>query len=112
MDLDDAPGGLTDGEKAAITWIFSGRHNAQGLQYSFNELKENGYVDDIAIGWENGVLFSITASENGKNTAKKITFDAEKWRSGLGAIFFTDCTAKRGTGAAWEPYEPGGFAIS
>lgn len=112
VDLDDAPGGLTDGEKAAVTWIFAGRHNAQGMQYGFEELKENGYIKADLLYWEDGLLFCISQPENGKSTAKKLTFDAQKWRSGLGAIFFTGCTAKRGEGVSWEPYEPGGFAIS
>lgn len=110
--LDEAPGDLTEGEKAAITWIFSGRHNAQGLQLGFNELRENGYVDANDLYWEDGVLFSIKKSERGTNTAQKITFDAEKWRSGTGAIFYTECTAKRGKGVLWEPYKSGGFAIA
>ena len=112
VDLHTAPGGLTDGEKAAVTWIFAGRHNAQGLQYSFEELKENGYIKADLLYWENGLLFGISQPENGNSTAKKLKFDAKKWRSGLGAIFYNDCTAKRGKGVSWEPYEPGGFAIS
>ncbi len=110
VDLRDAPGGLSDGEKAAITWIFSGRHNAEGLQLGFDELQAQGYVKELY--WENGLLFRVSQSENKKSTADKIAFDAQKWRSGDGAIFFTDCTARRGNGAAWEPYKPGGFAIS
>ena len=112
VDLKKAPGNLTDGEKAAITWILSGRLHAQGLQFSFEELKENGYVDESFPAWEDGVLFSITEAENGKNTANRITFNAQKWSSGLGAIFFTDCTAKRGKGVQWKPYQIGGFAIA
>lgn len=112
VDLNKAPGHLTDGEKAAVTWIFSGRHNAQGLQFSFEELKENGYIDKSVLYWEDGVLFRISQSDTGRDTAQKITFNADKWRSGTGAIFYTDCTAKRGKGVLWEPYQSGGFAIS
>ena len=112
VDLENAPGGLTDGEKAAVAWIFAGRHNAQPLTLGFEALKENGYVKPNELYWENGLLFSIKASEKGGNSASKITFDAQKWRSGDGAIFFTACTAKRGDGIAWEPYQPGGFAIA
>ena len=112
VDLENAPGGLTDGEKAAVAWIFAGRHNAQPLTLGFEALKENGYVKPNELYWENGLLFSIKAAEKGSNSASKITFDAQKWRSGEGAIFFTACTAKRGAGAAWEPYKAGGFAIS
>ena len=111
-DLDDAPGALTEGEKAAVAWIFAGRHDAQPLNLSFSELKENGYVNESELYWKDGVLFSVRATAGKPQSDKKITFDAEKWRSGTGAIFFNECTAKRGKGPAWENYEPGGFVIS
>lgn len=112
VDLDKAPGRLTDGEKAAVAWIFAGRHNAQGLQLGFEALKAQGYVDETSLYWEDGLLFSITKTETGKDAADRITFNAAKWRSGDGAIFFNDCTAKRGRGVEWKPYKTGGFAIS
>lgn len=112
VDLDDAPGALTDGEKTAIAWIFSGAHDKQGLEFSFEELTEKGYVDKGELYWEDGVLFSIKTTENGKNSAQEITFDAQKWRSGTGAIFYMGCTAQRGTGVQWNPYKAGTFAIS
>ena len=112
VDLADAPGALTDGEKAAIMWIFSGAHGKQGLQLSFEELKENGYVDESVLYWEDGVLFSIKETEKGTVSAQKISFNAQKWRSGLGAIFYMDCTAERGAGVQWKPYKAGSFAIS
>lgn len=112
VDLAAAPGDLTDGEKAALAWVFAGRHDAQPLTFGFEELKENGYVNEAELYWPEGVLFSVKATDNVKQSAKKITFDAEKWRSGTGAIFFTGCTARRGKGAAWENYETGGFAIA
>ena len=112
VDLNDAPGGLTDGEKAAVAWLFAGRHGAQELRYSFEELTQNGYVDKDELYWKDGVLLSIKKTENGTENASKITFDAEKWRSGTGAIFYNGCTAKRGDGVRWETYQPGAFAIA
>ena len=111
VDLDDAPGGLSEGEKAAVAWIFAGRHNAEGLRLGFEALKAEGYIKENELYWEDGVLFSIKRTENGDG-ANKLGFDAEKWRSGTGAYFFTDCTAKRGEGVRWEAYKVGGFAIS
>ena len=112
VDLDDAPGGLTEGEKAALAWLFAGRHGAQPLQFSFAELKDNGYVNETELYWKDGLLFSLKATDNAKQSEKKIIFDAQKWRSGTGAIFFEGCTAKRGKGLLWEPYKPGAFAIA
>ena len=76
VDLTDAPGNLTDGEKAAIAWIFGGKHGVQALTLSSEELKEQGYFTEIvytgtglpmssddnrpkAYLWEDGVLFTI-----------------------------------------------------
>ena len=33
-----------------------------------------------------------------------VTFDAQKWRSALGAYFFTDCTASRDAQGHWRLY--------
>ncbi len=112
VDLNDAPGGLTDGEKAAVAWIFAGRHGAQALRYGFEELAQNGYVEKSELYWKDGVLLSIKKTEDGKDSASQISFDAEKWRSGNGAIFFNGCTAKRGDGVQWKPYQHGEFAIA
>ncbi len=112
VDLGNAPGALTEGEKAAIAWVFSGAHDKQGLRFSFEELKENGYIDESALYWEDGVLLSIKKAEKGSDSPQKISFDAQKWRSGLGAVFYMDCAAERGNGVQWEPYKTGSFAIS
>ena len=112
VDLAAAPGGLTEGERAALAWLFAGRHGAQPLQLSFEELKENGYVDEQELYWKDGVLFVLKATDGAEQSEKKIAFDAEKWRSGLGAIFFEGNTAKRGKSLQWDPYQPGSFAIS
>lgn len=48
---------------------------------------------------------TLEAGEDG------FVFTAEKWRSGLGAIWFTDCAAVRGSGGQWS-YQPGGFSIA
>lgn len=112
VDLNDAPGGLTEGEKAAVTWVFSGRHNVQGLRLGFEELKAQGYVKADELFWKDGLLFSIKAAAGARNSADKITFNAQKWRSGDGALFFNDCTAARGSGMQWDPYKPGSFAVS
>ena len=112
VDLSAAPGGLSEGERTALAWLFAGRHNAQALTMSFEELKENGYVNETELYWKDGVLLSLKATDNEKQSEKKITFDAEKWRSGTGAIFFNGCTAKRGKGPQWEPYQPGSFSIA
>ena len=41
-----------------------------------------------------------------------VTFDAEKWRSGLGAYFFCDCTSVQSADGHWDGYSVGSEAIS
>ena len=41
-----------------------------------------------------------------------VTFDAQKWRSALGAYFFCDCTASQDVDGRWGDYTVGSQAIS
>lgn len=107
VDLSKAPGGLNVGEKAAIAYVFSQRHGVEGLTMTFDELREQGYLTgeklengSTVYSFANGLLFTITPEETQENGAS-VCFSAEKWRSPLGAYFFTKCTASRGEGG-WE----------
>ena len=116
VDLSSAPGGLTDGEKSAISYIFAKAHNKQCLQLSYEELIEQGYLKgDKPYYFEDGILFSITDSmkaEEQYNGLRVIKFDAQKWRSGLGAYFFNDCSASWPQMGTWSDYNIGSQAIS
>ncbi len=111
--LDEAPGDLTDGEKSAIMWIFSNSLGKTGMALSFNELVEEGYIREGELYWEDGLLFTITESpETGVyHGLRVIEFNAQKWRSGLGANFFVDCKGVWSQTGSWD-YKIGGFAIS
>ncbi len=106
VDLSGAAN-LTGGEKLALQYLLEQRYGLSVLPGTFDELCEQGYIDRDALYWEDGVLLRIALVEDGTDTFR---FDAEKWRSGLGAIYWTDCTAARGADG-WT-YEAGGFAIS
>lgn len=123
VDLSQAPGELTDGEKSAIAWIFANEHQAEGLTLSYEELAAQGYLTQVLAGdesdpkfwqWENGVLFSITAADNSKDffSLTTIKFNAEKWRGPLGAYFFENCSATWGLDGKWGSYKVGAEAIS
>ena len=123
VDLTDAPGGLTDGEKAAIAWIFGGAHGVEALTLSSQELEEQGYLTEIvttgtgiplggedrpkAYLWEDGVLFTI-ADNMGEDAATYslpvIKFNAWKWRTPLGAYFFHNCSAVWPQMGTWSTY--------
>ncbi len=115
IDLSEAPGELTEGEKSAISYIFAKAHDKQCLQLTFEELREQGYIEKDELYWENGLLFSITDSmkaEERYNGLRVIKFDAQKWRSGLGAYIFSDCTASWPQMGTWTDYNVGAHAIS
>ena len=116
VDLSKAPGGLTAGEKAAVAYVFAQKHGVQGLTMTFDELREEGYLTgekleggSTAYSFTNGLLFTITPEETQDNGASAC-FSAGKWRSPLGAYYFTKCTASRGDNG-WE-YTVGAEAIS
>ena len=106
VDLSGAAN-LTGGEKLALQYLLEQQYGLSVLPGTFDELCEQGYIDRDALYWEDGVLLRVALVEDGTDTFR---FDAEKWRSGLGAIYWTDCTATRGADG-WT-YEVGGFAIA
>ena len=106
VDLSGAAN-LTGGEKLALQYLLEQQYGLSVLPGTFDELCEQGCIDRDALYWEDGVLLRVALVEDGTDTFR---FDAEKWRSGLGAIYWTDCTAARGADC-WT-YEVGGFAIS
>lgn len=116
VDLSKAPGGLTAGEKAAIAYVFAQRHSVEGLTMTFDELREQGYLTgeklengSTVYSFANGLLFTITPEETQENGAS-VCFSAGKWRSPLGAYYFTKCTASRGDNG-WE-YTVGAELVS
>ncbi len=115
IDLSKAPGELPEGEKSAISYIFAKAHGKRCLELTFEELREQGYIEKDELYWEDGLLFSIKDSQKAEEQyfgLRVIKFDAEKWRSGLGAYFFTDCTASWPQMGTWTDYNVGAHAIS
>lgn len=110
---------LSESEQAAVVWIFSGRHGAEGLEATYDELVEQGYISKTdADGaefphWKDGILFTIAEKPaNGLHTARTLTFDAQVWRSALGACFFSDCSSTADPSGHWNQYKVGAQAIS
>lgn len=96
---------LTQEEKTALVERFAAAHDAEGRLATFDELVEDGLIEDLYF--ENGLLFTLKITDS---SAKKFSFDLTKWRSGLGAYFFSDCRAKYSLGA-WS-YTIGAEMIS
>lgn len=126
LDLSQAPGELTEGEKLALVHRFGELHGVEAFAATFEELKEQGYLTSEPLGdgapegaafvrWEDGCLFSITPSEDHEGESYSLPtlfFNAEKWRSSLGAYGFYDCSAVWPESGTWSGYETGGEIIS
>lgn len=126
LDLSQAPGELTEGEKLALVHRFGELHGVEAFAATFEELKEQGYLTSEPLGdgapegaafvrWEDGCLFSITPSEDHEEESYSLPtlfFNAEKWRSSLGAYGFYDCSAGWGQVSTWNGYQIGSEMIS
>ena len=122
LDLSQAPGELTEGEKSAVAWLFGGQHGTDALTLSYEELVQQGYLTEAAgsgdhklYQWEDGILFTISSAQREEEESYSLPvlkFDARKWRSPLGAYFFTDCFVVWPEMGTWSEYNIGSEAIS
>lgn len=112
---------LCPSEQSAVAWQFAQNHDLQQVQGGYDQLVEQGYLtpDDptnpnTLYHWEDGCLFTITEQplEGVYHGLRPLKFEAMKWRSGLGAYLFTDCTSVQSAMGQWAEYTVGGHAIS
>lgn len=108
LGIDLTKTSLSESEQAAVSEEFAVRHNAKLIAGTYSDLVNAGYIDGENLVWEDGCLFTITETEK---TETKVSFNADKWRGGLAAYFFTDCEATRSNGS-WKNYSVGAEAIS
>ncbi|MEI6100744.1 MAG: hypothetical protein WCP73_02795 [Eubacteriales bacterium] len=98
---------LTDDEKSALVNSVSSSHGLKGITGTFDELAEQGLIDEKNLSFKDGMLFRFMIKDV---TESSFTFDVSKWRSGTGAYFFNNCKAVK-SGVVWS-YIPGSAAIS
>lgn len=106
FDLSEAEN-LSRGEKQALTYLASGKYGYETVEGTFEELREQGYIEKDELWFPCGVLIRF---RNMEFKSGSFTFAADIWRSGTGAIIYGDCSAKLSDGE-WS-YTPGGWAIS
>ena len=112
---------LTVEEKESVMSDFASRHNLPYIAGTWEELCEQGYIDKDNLYWEDGLFFSIETNEDavwnlpaikeGDSVPELTAFNAHKWRSGLGAYFFGQCTAQKNADGTWS-YTVGAEMIS
>ncbi len=112
---------LTEVEKDTVMSEFASKHNLPYIAGTWEELCEQGFIDKENLYWKDGLFFSIKTNEDavgnlpaeieGNSVPERTSFDAQKWRSGLGAYFFGRCTAQKNADGKWS-YTVGQEAIS
>ena len=130
ISVDLAATSLTPAERSAVAWTFAQSHSAEPLELNYEQLCEEGYIsglegENIFPAWENGVLFTITETddpvtfnlpsppEGGEepsqfNIKNTVSFDASKWRTALGAYGFSKCVAVQNNDGVWGDYRING----
>ena len=132
ISVDLSATSLTPAERSAVAWTFAQSHSAEPMELSYEQLCTEGYIsglegEDIFPAWENGVLFTITEtddpvtfnlpslSEGGElpsmtqyNIKNTVSFDASKWRTALGAYGFSKCVAVQNNDGVWGDYHING----
>ena len=108
LDLTEA-GPLSENQRQALLYLTTCELRCTGLLMTFEQLREEGYIPEDDLIFENGLLFTITlASESFQPSG--FSFSASKWRSGEGAYYLNDCSASP-SGSGWS-YTVGSFAIA
>ena len=112
---------LTEPEKDTVMSEFAAKHDLPYIAGTWEELCEQGYIDKDNLYWKDGLFFSIKTNEDavwnlpalkeGDPIPELTAFDAQKWRSGLGAYYFSQCSAQKNADGTWS-YTVGQEAIS
>lgn len=101
---------LSLSEQAAIEYAFSAAHgNLPVVTGRLQDLMDQGVIDGENLYWEDGVHLTIREKED---EVDRLTFNVEKWRSGLGAFYFCDCTSQQASDGHWSAYVVGSQAIA
>lgn len=100
---------LTEAEKDAVMSEFASKRGLPYVAGTWEELCEQGYIDKADLYWEDGLFFSIETIEDavsdppaGEPAPELTSFNAHKWRSGLGAFFYGQCTAQKDADGKWS----------
>ena len=101
---------LTGSEQEALALTFAQSHGGLPVVLGTRqELIDRGLIDGEDLYWTDGVLLSLTEKESGE---EEVLFDAEIWRSGLGAYYLYDCTSRQVAGGDWTLFQIGSEAVS
>ena len=121
---------LFPAEQSAVAWVFAENHGTDLVEGSLEELIDHGCITAVPLSstgsgvdltdpkyywylWENGCHFSITEPPEESTASHTLSlFDAQKWRSSMGAYFFSNCWLIPSETDGWSDYSVGAEAIS
>ena len=109
IGLDLSETALSPAEQSAAALLLEWDTGLTVLEGTMEELADQGYIDMENLYWEDGYFLSATETER---TDTGLTFSAQLWRSGLGALFYSDCNVGREVNGPWEEYIIGAVAVS
>ena len=109
IGLDLSETALSPAEQSAAALLLEWDTGLTVLEGTWEELVDQGYIDGENLYWEDGYFLSATETER---TDTGLTFSAQLWRSGLGALFYSDCNTGREVNGPWEEYIIGAVAVS
>ena len=109
IGLDLSQTALSPAEQSAVALLLEWDTGLTVVQGTMEELGDQGYIDMENLFWEDGYFLSFTETER---TATALTFSAQLWKSGLGALFYADCTTTRTPNSPWEEYIIGAVAVA
>lgn len=92
LDLKDIKD-LSEEELVTLVEMVKESYDIDVMKATYEELIEQGLVDEDKLYFETGILIRIIEPKYDKD-AKVLTYGIEKWRSGLGAIGSNKATAK------------------
>ena len=110
LGLDLSQTRLTPAERSAVALALGGEERLPVVEGTWQELVDQGYIDGENLIWEDGLFLSIEEKE--KTAENRVAFDAQSWRSGLGAQYFSACTSTRSATGHWSGYKVGAHAVS
>ena len=109
IGLDLSQTALSPAEQSAVTLLLEWDTGLTVVQGTMEELGDQGYIDMENLYWEDGYFLSFTETER---TDTSLTFSAQLWKSGLGALFYADCTTARTPNGPWSDYTIGAVAVA
>ena len=103
---------LTEAEKAAVMAGFAAKRGLPYVAGTWDELCDQGFIDRDNLFWKDGLFFYINTNEDairdlpemkeGDPAPELTSFEAGKWRSGLGAFFYSECTGRKNDDGKWS----------